>query len=43
LFIKLSTKTRAVKIPMKFILTLSPVMYSVYPDFLPMPYRGIFD
>jgi hypothetical protein len=41
--IKLSTKTRAVKVPMKFILTLSPEMYAVYPDFLPMPYRGIFD
>jgi hypothetical protein len=43
LHIKLSTKTTAVKIPMKFILTLSPVMYAVYPDFLPMPYRTIFD
>jgi hypothetical protein len=43
LHIKLSTKTLAVKIPMKFILTLSPVIYAVYPDFLPMPYRGIFD
>jgi len=43
LHIRLSTKTLAVKIPMKFVLTLSPVMYAVYPDFLPMPYRGIFD
>ena len=39
----MSTKTTAVKIPMKFQLTLSPVMYSVYPDFQPMPYRTIFD
>lgn len=43
LHIKLSTKTTAVKIPMQFILTLSPVIYSVYPDFLPMPYRTIFE
>lgn len=43
LHIRLSTKTTAVKIPMKFILTLSPVMYAVYPDFLPVPDRTIFD
>jgi hypothetical protein len=41
--LKLSTKTTAVKIPLKFVLTLSPVMYAVYPDFLPVPYRMIFD
>ena len=39
----LSTKTTAVKIPLRFILTLSPVMYAVWPDFLPLPYRSIFD
>ena len=39
----LSTKTTAVKVPQKFILTLSPVMYTVWPDLLPMPYRSIFD
>lgn len=43
LHVKLSTKTTAVKVPMKFILTLSPEMYAVYPDFLPVPYRTIFD
>lgn len=43
LFCHLSTKTTAVKVPMKFQLTLSPVLYAVYPDFLPMPYRTIFD
>jgi hypothetical protein len=43
LHIKLSTKTTAVKIPLKFILTLSPVIYAVYPDFLPMPYRTIYE
>jgi hypothetical protein len=41
--IKLSTKTTAVKVPQKFNLTISPVMYAVYPDFTPMPYRTIFD
>lgn len=39
----LSTKTTAVKIPLRFVLTLSPVLYAVYPDSLPMPYRTIFD
>ena len=39
----LSTKTTAVKVPLRFILTLSPVMYTVWPDLLPMPYRSIFD
>jgi len=39
----LSTKTTAVKVPLRFILTLSPVMYAVWPDLLPMPYRSIFD
>ena len=39
----LSTKTTAVKVPLKFVLTLSPVMYAVWPDLLPMPYRSIFD
>jgi hypothetical protein len=39
----LSTKTTAVKLNRKFILTLSPVRYAVWPDFLPMPYRTIFD
>lgn len=39
----LSTKTTAIKRNRKFILTLSPVMYAVWPDFLPMPYRTIFD
>jgi len=39
----LSTKTTAVKVPQRFILTLSPVMYTVWPDLLPMPYRSIFD
>jgi hypothetical protein len=39
----LSTKTTAVKVPLRFILTLSPVRYAVWPDFLPMPYRSIFD
>jgi hypothetical protein len=43
LHIKLSTKTTAVKIPMKFVLTISPVLYAVYPDFLPMPYRTIYE
>jgi hypothetical protein len=40
---RLSTKTTAVKVPQKFILTLSPAIYAVWPDFLPMPYRTIFD
>jgi len=39
----LSTKTTAVKVPLRFVLTLSPVMYAVWPDLLPMPYRSIFD
>ena len=39
----LSSKTTALKVRRKFILTLSPVMYAVWPDFLPMPYRTIFD
>jgi hypothetical protein len=39
----LTTKTTAVKVPLKFILTFSPVMYTVWPDLLPMPYRSIFD
>ena len=39
----LSTKTTAVKVPLRFILTLSPVMYAVWPDLVPMPYRSIFD
>jgi len=39
----LSTKTTAVKVPLRFILTLSPVMYAVWPDLLPMPHRSIFD
>ena len=39
----LSTKTTAVKVPLRFILTLSPVMYTVWPDLLPMPHRSIFD
>ncbi len=39
----LSTKTTAVKVPLRFILTLSPVMYAVWPDLLPMPNRSIFD
>ena len=39
----LSTRTTAVKVPQRFILTLSPVMYTVWPDLLPMPYRSIFD
>jgi hypothetical protein len=43
LHIKLTTKTTAVKVPQKFNLTISPVMYSVYPDFVPIPYRTIFD
>ncbi len=43
LHIKLSTKTTAVKVPMKFIMTISPVLYAVYPDFVPIPYRTIFD
>lgn len=43
LHVKLSTKTTAVKIPMKFNLTISPVIYAVYPDLQPMPYRTIFD
>jgi hypothetical protein len=40
---RLSTKTTAVKVPQKFILTFSPVMYTVWPDLLPVPYRSIFD
>jgi hypothetical protein len=39
----LSTKTTALKLNRRFILTLSPVIYSVWPDFLPVPYRTIFD
>ncbi len=39
----LTTKTTAVKVPMRFILSLSPVIYAVYPDFLPRPYRTIFE
>ncbi|MGA9755546.1 MAG: hypothetical protein WBV23_10435 [Desulfobaccales bacterium] len=39
----LSTKTTALKLNRRFILTLSPVMYAVWPDFLPAPYRTIFD
>jgi hypothetical protein len=40
---QMSTKTTAVKVPLRFILTLSPVMYAVWPDFLPMPSRSFFD
>jgi len=40
---RLSTKTTAVKHNRRFVLTLSPVMYAVWPDLLPMPYRTIFD
>jgi hypothetical protein len=40
---RLSTKTTALKLNRRFILTLSPVMYAVWPDFLPRPYRMIFD
>jgi hypothetical protein len=40
---RLTTKTTAVKVPLRFMLTLSPVMYAVWPDLLPMPYRSIFD
>jgi hypothetical protein len=39
----ISTKTTALKLNRKFILTISPVMYAVWPDFLPMPHRTIFD
>jgi hypothetical protein len=39
----LSTKTTALKLNRRFILTLSPVMYAVWPDFLPRPARTIFD
>lgn len=40
---KLSTKTTAVKFNRRFNLTLSPAMYAVWPDYLPVPYRNIFD
>ena len=40
---RISTKTTALKLNRKFILSLSPVMYSVYPDFQPMPFRVLFD
>lgn len=43
LHIKLTTKTTAVKVPLKFILTISPVIYAVYPDFQPIPFRTIYD
>jgi hypothetical protein len=43
LHITVSTKTTAVKVPMRFILTLSPVMYAVFPDLLPEPHRTIFE
>ena len=39
----ISTKTTALKLNRKFILTFSPVMYAVWPDFLPRPTRTIFD
>jgi hypothetical protein len=39
----LSTKTTAVKVRLKFILTLSPVVYAVWPDLLPMPNRSIYE
>jgi len=39
----ISTKTTAVKLNRRFVLTLSPVMYAVWPDFLPVPERAIFD
>lgn len=41
--IHLSTKTTAVKLNRRFILSVSPVMYAVWPDFVPVPYRTIFD
>lgn len=40
---KLSTKTTAVKFNRRFNLTLSPTMYAVWPDYLPVPHRNIFD
>jgi hypothetical protein len=40
---RMSTKTTAVKVRLKFILTLSPVVYAVWPDLLPMPYRSIYE
>jgi hypothetical protein len=40
---RVTTKTTAVRLNRRFILTLSPVMYAVWPDFLPVPYRTIFD
>ena len=40
---QLTTKTTAVRFNRKFNLTLSPVMYAVWPDFQPVPYRNIFD
>ena len=40
---KLTTKTTAVKRNRSFNLTLSPTMYTVWPDSLPVPTRAIFD
>lgn len=40
---RVTTKTTAVKLNRRFILSLSPVMYATWPDFLPVPYRNIFD
>lgn len=40
---KVTTKTTAVKLNRRFKLTLSPTMYAVWPDYLPVPYRTIFD
>jgi hypothetical protein len=40
---KLSTKTTAVKFNRRFNLTLSPTIYAVWTDYLPVPYRNIFD
>lgn len=40
---KLTTKTTAVKRNQSFSLTLSPTLYAVWPDYLPVPTRAIFD
>lgn len=40
---RISTKTTAVKLNRRFKLTLSPTMYAVWPDYLPVPHRTIFE
>lgn len=40
---RMSSRTKAITLSRKFRLNISPEMYAIWPDYLPVPYRTIFE